>query len=58
MAIGSIEDTAPPFVDAAELATFLRVDERHVAALRQRGHLPPAVRFGRSVRWPRRAIDR
>ncbi len=42
----------------AELTAALGCSLRHVRRLQAAGHLPPPVRLGRLVRWPRAAIDR
>lgn len=40
-----------------DLAELLRLTVRAVYHLRHRGTLPPAVKFGNSLRWRRSDID-
>ena len=42
---------------AAQLARALGCSARHVWRLHDAGQLPPAVRIGRLVRWPRKLIE-
>jgi excisionase family DNA binding protein len=53
--------TAPPaiepaLIDAKCVAQLLGCSSRHVVRLADAGELPPPVRVGRLVRWPRRVI--
>ena len=41
-----------------DLASLLRLTVRAVYHLRHRGVLPPAIKFGNSLRWRRGDIDR
>jgi excisionase family DNA binding protein len=43
---------------AADLARRLNCSERTVRRMRLAGHLPPAVRLGKLVRWQPQAIER
>lgn len=53
------EPTAWPLTyDAPALAAALGCSVRHVRRLHAAGALPPPIRIGRLVRWPRAAVDR
>lgn len=39
-----------------ELAALLRITPRHVRNLVADGKLPPPIKLGASVRWPRAAV--
>jgi excisionase family DNA binding protein len=40
-----------------ELAKLLNCSPRHIANLRSSQRIPPPVKLGELVRWPRRVID-
>jgi excisionase family DNA binding protein len=44
-------------VTADELAKLLRVEASTVYWWKRQGLLPGAVRIGRTIRWPREAVD-
>ena len=39
------------------VAAMLDCSERHVYRLEERGQMPPAVRLGACVRWPRKSVE-
>lgn len=43
--------------DVSDVAALLQASERHVWRLLDAGRLPPCMRLGRLVRWPRKTID-
>ena len=45
------------YLTGAQVARHLNVGLETVLGLRKRGHLPPACKFGKLVRWPRRVIE-
>jgi excisionase family DNA binding protein len=53
--------TAPPdqaaLLDVRAVAALLDCSSRHVYRLADSGKMPPPVRIGALVRWPRRAIE-
>lgn len=43
---------APPLLlDAAGVASALRISKRHLATLSSSGRIPRPIRMGRAVRW-------
>ncbi len=40
-----------------DIAKMLQCSDRHVTNLRKDGRIPPPVKLGELVRWPRRVID-
>ncbi len=51
------EQTPQEFVTTRELAKYLRVSEIKLAQDRTRGHGPPYLRFGRTIRYRLVAVD-
>ena len=45
------------YLTGAQVARHLNVSLETVRGWRKRGHLPPACKFGKLVRWPRRVIE-
>jgi excisionase family DNA binding protein len=52
----SVPDAAQ-MLDVQAVAAWLSCSARHVYRLRDSGRMPPPVRIGALVRWPRRAIE-
>lgn len=50
----------PPaeLLDVRSVATLLNASPRHVYRLADSGRMPPPVRLGALVRWPRRDLER
>ena len=48
---------APILIDAKAAAALLSLSPRHFYRLVNSGHAPAPLRLGRSVRWPRQAIE-
>lgn len=46
----------PLMFDTRDVAQLLKCSDRHVTNLRRTGRMPPAVKLGTIVRWPRRVI--
>lgn len=46
----------PAMLTQPDVARMLQVTDRHIANLRRRNLIPPPVKLGESVRWPRRVI--
>jgi len=40
-----------------DVAKMLQCSDRHVTNLRNEGRMPPAVKLGALVRWPRKTIE-
>jgi predicted DNA-binding transcriptional regulator AlpA len=40
-----------------DVANAMKCSDRHVTNLRNEGRMPPPVKLGASVRWPRRVIE-
>jgi excisionase family DNA binding protein len=40
-----------------DVARLLQCSDRHIGNLRKEGHIPPPVKLGTAVRWPRRVIE-
>jgi excisionase family DNA binding protein len=51
------EPSAAQLLDVRAVAALLACSVRHVRRLTDAGRLPPPVRIGALVRWPRRAIE-
>lgn len=47
----------PELLDVVAVGRLLNCSARHVLRMADRGKLPPAVKFGKLTRWPRRAIE-
>lgn len=45
-------------IDSAEFAALLGVRRQSIYQMRHKGHLPPATRLGRSVKWRRSVVLR
>ena len=43
-------------LDVGQVAALLRCSSRHVFRLSDAGKMPPPVRLGAAVRWPRQAV--
>ena len=43
--------------ECSDIASLLKVSERQIWRLNDRGDLPGCIRLGRVVRWSARAID-
>lgn len=52
----SVEPSAT-LLDVQAVARMLSCSARHVYRLRDAGRMPPPVRLGALVRWPKSAID-
>ncbi len=46
----------PAMIDVKGVARMIGCSSRHVARLAEDGRLPPPVKIGRLVRWPRQTI--
>jgi excisionase family DNA binding protein len=44
-------------LDVGEVARLLGCSTRHVYRLSDRGAMPPPVKLGALVRWPRRSLE-
>jgi len=40
-----------------DVADAIKCSDRHITNLRNEGRMPPPVKLGASVRWPRRVIE-
>ncbi len=40
-----------------DVAELMQCSDRHVTNLRNEGRMPPPVKLGTLVRWPRRTIE-
>jgi predicted DNA-binding transcriptional regulator AlpA len=40
-----------------DVADAMKCSDRHITNLRNEGRMPPPVKLGTSVRWPRRVIE-
>jgi excisionase family DNA binding protein len=47
----------PLLLTVAQVAELIQCSIPHVYRMEKRGELPPAVRLGASVRWPRQTIE-
>jgi excisionase family DNA binding protein len=43
--------------DTGDVATLLKSSSRHVRRLADGGKMPPPLRIGRLIRWPKATID-
>ncbi len=50
------DQVAPALLDVRAVAALLGCSTRHVYRLATAGELPPPVRVGRLVRWPRQSV--
>ena len=48
----------PELLDAVKLAALLSISPRTLYRLKLRGHLPPPIRLGGSIRWRLSDIER
>ena len=48
---------APALLDVRAVAALLGCSTRHVYRLADAGRMPPPVRIGALVRWPRRCVE-
>jgi excisionase family DNA binding protein len=55
--IGYQDVLEPLLITAQDVARLLKCSDRHVTNLRRDGRMPPPVKLGTSVRWPRRTIE-
>ena len=56
--VSVVEQTAPIFMTASEVARALRIGRRTLDDLVAAGACPPPIRLSRkTVRWPRAAIE-
>ncbi len=51
------EPSAAQLLDVRAVAALLGCSARHVYRLADAGHMPPPVRLGALVRWPRQTIE-
>ena len=54
-AIGTMPDAM--MLSVQDVAKIIQCSDRHVSNLRKAGRIPPPVKLGELVRWPRRVID-
>jgi predicted DNA-binding transcriptional regulator AlpA len=48
---------SPEMLGIPDVAKLLQCSERHVTNLRKEGRIPPPVKLGTLVRWPRKVIE-
>jgi len=55
--VKSLRDHPSALMSVTELAELLKCSPRHIYRLSDRGTMPPPVRIGGLVRWPRRLVE-
>jgi excisionase family DNA binding protein len=50
-------DYKPLLLDTRDVAMLLKCSDRHITNLSKEGRIPPPVRLGSLVRWPRETIE-
>jgi excisionase family DNA binding protein len=58
MSIETDDRQQASLLDVQAVATLLACSARHVYRLADAGRMPPPVKLGALVRWPRRAIEK
>jgi predicted DNA-binding transcriptional regulator AlpA len=51
------EATTALMLSVRDVARLMQCSDRHVTNLRNEGRIPPPVKLGVLVRWPRRVIE-
>lgn len=55
---GDAAVTEPIMLNVDRVAAMLDCSTRHVYRLEEKGQMPPALRIGACVRWPRTTIEK
>jgi excisionase family DNA binding protein len=53
----TVENQQAALLDVQDVAKLLNCSSRHVYRLADTGRLPPPIKLGSLVRWPRRSIE-
>ena len=56
--IDAFDTTEPATYSVQQLAKYLGVAVRTIYRMRDSGELPPPIKFGKLLKWPRKTIEK
>jgi predicted DNA-binding transcriptional regulator AlpA len=52
-----MNDTESLMLTSRDVARLMQCSDKHVTNLRKQGRMPPCIKLGTLVRWPRKIIE-